>query len=93
MTNRWWTDGGASAIAALKSAFTATGAFQLVDGSSDSAMLATIGSGAYTVVCSPEDDDGTVLMEAYAVPGTSTVTSVVPTLTTTADGIPKTKTD
>ena len=69
MSDHWWTDGGPSAVAALKAAFTATGAFQLVDGSSDSATLATLSAGAYTVVCTPDKGfGGQFLMEAYVVP-------------------------
>ena len=79
MSDHWWTDGGPSVVAALKAAFTAAGAFQLVDGSSDSAMLATLPAGPYTVVCTPKTGySGQVLMEAYVVPGTQTEAHVVP---------------
>lgn len=55
--------------AALKSAFTATGAFSLTDTSKDAALLVTLQPGAYTVqVSGVNGTTGVALVEVYDVP-------------------------
>ncbi len=53
----------------VEAATSAVGAFPLAPGSSDAALLVTLGPGSYTVRASgPEEETGVVLVEVYEVP-------------------------
>ena len=53
----------------VEAATSAVGAFPLVPGSRDAALLLTLGPGSYTVHASrPEEETGVVLVEVYEVP-------------------------
>lgn len=67
-SNSGWESGDATAI---NSASALVGAFPLVEGSADSAVVATVSPGAYTAQVTPVDGEGgAVLVEVYdATPG------------------------
>lgn len=69
--NDWGTPVGTSSAnaAQLSAAFTQVGAFALLPGSKDAAVLATLSPGSYTViVTSAAGASGTVLVEVYELP-------------------------
>lgn len=69
-TNSGWSSGTSAQTTALTSAFAATGAFTLQVGSKDSAMLASLQPGTYSVVVTPVAGTatGTGLVEVYEAP-------------------------
>jgi hypothetical protein len=68
-SNTGWSSAG-SDTAALRNAFTRVGAFDLPNGSADSAVLLTLAPGAYTAMSggAAGTDRGTILVEVYFVP-------------------------
>jgi hypothetical protein len=69
-TNSGWSGGTSAQTTALTTAFTATGAFTLPSGSKDSAMLASLQPGTYSVQVTPVagSASGTILVEVYEAP-------------------------
>ncbi|MBI4623882.1 MAG: immunoglobulin domain-containing protein [Verrucomicrobia bacterium] len=62
----WWRGGGALALAPV---FSAVGAFSLVSGLADAALIATLPPGSYTAqVKGAGDSTGVALIEVYEVP-------------------------
>ena len=62
-------DDWSSSAADISAAAAASGAFKLVAGSKDAAVLVTLAPGSYTAqVAAKTDDAGVVLLEVYAVP-------------------------
>jgi uncharacterized protein (DUF1800 family) len=82
--DNWGTPiGNAPDAASLQEAFTAAGAFQFQSGSLDSATIATVGPGSYTVLASGNDGTtGVALVEVYDI--TSSGTGGPETVTLTA---------
>ncbi len=60
-----WASAGPATAAALAAAATQAGAFALMPGSADAALLVTLAPGAYTAVVSSGNATGAVLVEAY----------------------------
>lgn len=63
--NSGWNTAGAATATALTAAAAQAGAFALVPGSADAALLVTLAPGAYTAVVSSGSATGAVLVEAY----------------------------
>jgi hypothetical protein len=63
--NSGWASAGPATAAALAAAATQAGAFALMPGSADAALLVTLAPGAYTAVVSSGNATGAVLVEAY----------------------------
>lgn len=62
----WWRNGGAQNLAPV---FAATGAFALVNGLADAALVATVPPGSYTAqLTGAGDSTGTALIEVFEVP-------------------------
>lgn len=68
-TNDNWSTGASAEVSGLRSTMQAVGAFPLVDGSKDAALLVTLQPGAYTALVSGANGAaGIVLLEVYDVP-------------------------
>ena len=62
----WWRSGGSQALPPV---FAAVGAFSLVNGTHDAALIATLAPGSYTATLSGVDNaTGVALLEVYEVP-------------------------
>jgi hypothetical protein len=67
------TNSGWANDAKIAAAGDAVGAFKLVSGSKDAAILATLAPGAYTAQVQSDSDNGAVLIEAYDVDSNAAV--------------------
>jgi len=75
---------GAATVAQLTAAFTQAGAFQLVSGSKDSALLLTLAPGAYTIQLTGNGGSGSAMIEVYDITPASVSSTTVSIATTQA---------
>ena len=68
---------GAATVAQLTAAFTQAGAFQLVTGSKDSALLLTLAPGAYTIQLTGNGGSGSAMIEVYDITPASVSSTTV----------------